>query len=291
MTKTPPSANTWLNPHVVQNAASETLRDSLLRGEKLRAKALSSCAIGTFLIELPTPSILPALSLAGFDFVVLDMEHSAIDFVALQALITAAHAAGIAALVRPYSEDPGLIGKILDMGANGIMASHVDTPERARAVVEQARFPPRGTRSFSPLMKFDPLEHPLQALGDAAYVIVQIEGRAALERVNDIASVPGVDALFVGPYDLALSLDVPPGSPQVRTMAQRATSSVPKTMSLGIYIDDPEQCGVWAEHGFTLQCVSFDGRMIASGARAVVSQAQHALSKARTVKRGGESVE
>jgi 2-keto-3-deoxy-L-rhamnonate aldolase RhmA len=287
MANTPPPANTWSNPHAVHSPAAETLRDSLLRGEQLRTKARNGCAIGTFLIELPTPHILPALALAGFDFVVLDMEHSALDFASLQPLITAAHAAGIAAVVRPHSQEAGVIGKILDMGANGIMASHVDSPERARAVLEQARFPPRGARSFSPLMKFDPLEQPLSALGDAAYVILQIEGRAALERVNDIAAVPGIDALFVGPYDLALSLGVPPGSPQVRTMAQHATRSVPKEVSLGIYIDEPAQCGSWLEHGFTLQCVSFDGRMIASGARAVVSEAQRALSTAKHTRERG----
>src|SRR5262245_41410464 len=125
MTKSPASANTWLNPNLVQNAAGDKQRDALLLGNALRTKALQTCAIGTFLIELPTPSILSALSLAGFDFVVLDMEHSAIDFACLQPLITAAHAAGIAALVRPYADDAGQIGKLLDMGANGIMASHV----------------------------------------------------------------------------------------------------------------------------------------------------------------------
>ena len=289
MTEKTASANTWLNPNWVQNAAGETKRDALVSGGKLRSKALQSCAIGTFLIELPTPSVLSALSLAGFDFVVLDMEHSAIDYACLQPLISAAHAAGMPALVRPYADGAGQIGKILDMGANGIMAAHVDTPERARAIVEQSRFPPRGKRGFSPLMQFDGLQHPLQALGDATYVVVQIEGRSALERVNEIASVPGVDALFVGPYDLALSLELPPGSAQVRSLAQAATSSVPKQVSLGIYIDDPQDCGAWAEHGFTLQCVSFDGRMIANGARAIVAQATAALSNARESKQRRES--
>ncbi len=74
-------------------------------------------------------------------------------------------------------------------------------------------------------------------------------------------------------------------------MAQRAMNTVPNEVSLGIYIDDPAQCGAWAEHGFTLQCVSFDGRMIANGARAVVSQARHALSDAKPSNRARESGE
>jgi 2-keto-3-deoxy-L-rhamnonate aldolase RhmA len=223
--------------------------------------------------------------LAGFDFVVLDMEHSAIDFSSLERLIVAAHAAGIAALVRTCGEDVKQIGKVLDMGAHGIMAAHVDSAERAREIVAEARFPPRGRRSFSPLMKFDALKHPLQSLGDSTYVVVQIEGPKAIEQVDQIASVPGVDAVFVGPYDLALSLDVPPGSPLVRTLAHRAMKSVPENVALGIYIDDPKDCGAWAARRFTLQCVSFDGRIFANGARMVASQAQSALTQGRKTKR------
>jgi 2-keto-3-deoxy-L-rhamnonate aldolase RhmA len=280
-------ANRWQNPNLVQSSAGQRSRESLLRGAALRTKTRAGCAIGTFLIELPTLNCVSALALAGFDFVVLDMEHSSLDFTSLERLIAAAHAAGIAALVRPYGEDASIIGKVLDLGANGIMAAHVDTEARARAIVEQARFPPLGRRSFSPLMKFDGIEHPLRELSDATYLIVQIEGRAALDHVNEIAAVPGVDALFVGPYDLALSFNVPPGSASVLSMAERATSEVPKDIALGIYIDNPDDCGDWAARGFNLQCVSFDGRMLAQGARTVVSRAELALSKATQSKRGG----
>ena len=160
------------------------------------------------------------MALAGFDFVVIDMEHSTVDFSRLEALIGAAHAAGLATLVRPWGEDVGLIGKVLDIGANGIMAPHVESPARARAIVEQARFAPLGNRGFSPLTKYDALGEPLRALGDATYVVAQIEGRQALANIAAIAAVPGIDAVFVGPYDLALSLGVPPGSPQVFAAAE-----------------------------------------------------------------------
>ena len=136
-----------------------------------------------------------------------------VDFSRLEALIGAGQAAGLATLVRPWGEDVGLIGKVLDIGANGIMASHVESPARARAIVEQARFAPRGNRGFSPLTKYDALGEPLRTLDDATYVVAQIEGRQALANIAAIATVPGVDAVFVGPYDLALSLGVPPGSP------------------------------------------------------------------------------
>jgi 2-keto-3-deoxy-L-rhamnonate aldolase RhmA len=214
------------------------------------------------------------VSLAGFDFVVLDMEHSCIGFSALENLILAGQSAGLAVLVRTWGEDTGLIGKVLDMGAHGIMAPHVDTPERARAIVDQARFKPLGNRGFSPLMKFDCLETPLQMLGESTYVVVQIEGKTALSRAGEIAAVPGIDAVFVGPYDLALSLGVPPGSVEVHKAAERIAEAVPVNVALGIYVDDPTTCGEWVARRFALQCVSFDGRMLSDGARRVTQQAR-----------------
>lgn len=281
-------AKVWINPRFVKSEQSSRLAEALLRGNKLRLKARSGWALGTFLIELPTPATLGALSRAGFDFVVLDMEHSSIGFSALETLIAAGHAAGVAVLVRTWGEDTGLIGKVLDMGAHGIMAPHIDTPERARAIVEQTRYKPVGNRGFSPLMKFDVLEKPLQMLNDATYVVVQIEGKDALARAGEIAAVPGIDAVFVGPYDLALSLGVPPGSAEVRHAAERLAKSVPQNVDLGIYIDDPATCGAWAARRFALQCVSFDGRMLADAALNVVGQARQSLpvrSRARPGKR------
>jgi len=267
-------ANRWRNPWHVDPEHSEHLSHSLLLGNKLREKITDGWALGTFLIELPTPSTLTAMAFAGFDFVVLDMEHSPFGFSTLQTLITAGHAAGLPVLVRTWGQDTGLIGKVLDMGANGIMAPHVATPERARAIVEQTRFKPVGDRGFSPLMKYDSLSEPFEQLGEGTYVVVQIEGKDALKQVEDIAAVPGLDAIFVGPYDLALSLGVPPGSPEVARAAEQLAATLPKHLSLGIYIDDPATCADWAARRFALQCVSFDGRMLSDGARRLTGLAR-----------------
>jgi 2-keto-3-deoxy-L-rhamnonate aldolase RhmA len=267
-------ARKWRNPQSVENAGAERIAASLTRGVELRNKAAAGWALGTFVIECPTPSTLNLLALAGFDFVVIDMEHSSVGVQGLETLITAAHATGLAALVRPWGEDNGLIGKALDMGANGIMAPRVESPEQALAIVEQARFAPLGNRGFSPLAKFDSLHEPLGRLDESTYVVVQIEGRRALDRIGEIALIPGIDAVFVGPYDLALSLGVLPGSKQVFAAAEQLAKAVPRDRALGIYIDDPALCGDWAARRFALQCVSFDGRMLANGARAVVAQAK-----------------
>ena len=275
-----PGASTWRNPLAVDNSGATRISRSLMLGAELRRKLRAGSALGTFVLESPVPDTLRTMALAGFDFVGIDMEHSTVDFSRLEALIGAGQAAGLATLVRPWGEDVGLIGKVLDIGANGIMAAHVDSQARARSIVEQARFAPLGRRGFSPLTKYDALGEPLRALDDATYVVAQIEGRDALANIGAIAAVPGIDAVFVGPYDLALSLDVPPGSPQVFSAAEKLSQTVPTGVALGIYIDEAAKCGEWAARGFALQCVSFDGRMLATAARAVVTQASQAIRDA-----------
>jgi 2-keto-3-deoxy-L-rhamnonate aldolase RhmA len=276
MTHPSHTVNPWQNPLAVDNAAALQLGRGLCAGADLRRKIAAGRALGTFLIELPCPATVKSLALAGFDFVVLDMEHSSVDFVQLQSLIVAAQAAGLVSLVRTWGNDSGLIGKALDLGANGILAAHVETAEQARAIVAQARFAPRGLRGFSPLVQYDALNRPFQDLDASTYVVVQIEGRAALDRVDEIAAVPGIDAIFVGPYDLALSLNVAPNSPAVFSAAEKVAAAVSPGIALGIYLDDPAQCQDWLSRRFRLQCVSFDGRMLANGARAI---AQRALQK------------
>lgn len=272
-------ANRWSNPYFAEGAGPSRIAENLTRGASLRRKAASGWALGTFLIEFPAPGIMSSLALAGFDFVVLDMEHSSTGFQRLESLITAGHAAGLATLVRTWGNETGLIGKVLDMGAHGIMAAHIDSPESARDIVAQARFGPAGQRGFSPISPFDALRHPLEELSDATYVICQIEGASALKRAGEIGRVPGVDAIFVGPYDLALSMGVPPGSEAVFQAAERIASEVPADRALGLYVDDPARCGEWASRRFAVQCVSFDGRMFANGARQVADTARHAVDQ------------
>ncbi len=271
----------WKNPGHVQNENSSRIASSLLRGEELRQRCKEGWALGTFLIELPCTEALTSIALAGFDFVVLDMEHSQTGFGELSALVYAANSAGLAVLVRIWGKDIGLIGKVLDMGAHGVMAPHVVSAERARDVVNEARFAPRGKRGFSPITKYDSLEHPLEELGNSVFVVVQVEGSEALDNIDEIASVPGIDAVFVGPYDLALSMGVEPGSDAVFKEAEKLSGSVPDGVSLGIYIDEPEESANWARRGFSLQCVSFDGRMFSIGARTVATQARAAFTDKR----------
>lgn len=276
----------WRNPHHVRNGPAEAVSKDLVRGDLVRRRVAAGWALGTFLIEHPCPETVAALALAGFDFVVLDMEHSSFGYEGLQRLIQAAHASGVAAIVRPWSSAAGEVGKILDIGANGIMAGHVETAQEAEAVVAAARYAPNGKRGFSPLAKYDAFAEPLHDLSHAAYVIVQIEGRDAIDNLPEIASVEGIDALFVGPYDLSLSLGVPPGGEEVYARAEQLARSTADAITMGIYIDDPTLAGRWAAVGYRLQCVSFDGRMFSDAARQVADKARKSAAVGKV--RGSE---
>ena len=264
----------WKNPYYRATAASRRMGEGLKAGSQLRTQIRSDLALGTFLIEVCTPSVIELLALAGFDFVVVDMEHSSIGFADLPAYVSASRTAGIPIVVRPWSQDTGLIGKILDAGVSGIMVPHVESADQARAIVAQARFAPEGDRGFSPLARYDALERPLSDFNDSTFVILQIEGKRGVENMREIAFVEGVDAIFVGPYDLSLSLGLEPGGPDVYAAAAKLGEDMPASVELGIYVDDPAKSSEWASNNYRLQCVSFDGRMLANGARQVVQLAR-----------------
>ena len=250
------------------------MRTSFDLGPMLRDRAKGEGALGTFVIELPAISTIRAIAMASFDFVVIDTEHSVFAFELVEPLVVAAQSFGVAALIRVWGEDRGLIGKALETGANGLLIPHVDGLERARRIVAETRFSPVGSRSFSPLLRYDEVGRSKGRISETTVVIVQIEGRDGLATAADIASLPGIDGIFVGTHDLSLSLGVEPEDPAMMDAASALTRTLPTDCIKGVYLDRPAHCAVWADLGYRLQCVSFDGRMLADSARQVADAAR-----------------
>ena len=253
------------------NDSAARMREHLLQGEAVHTRE-GVAALGTFIIELPTPATVRAIALAGFDFVIIDLEHSSMSLDTVEQLISEARGCGLTCLVRVPNDQPSLIGRVLDVGANGVMVPHVSTAAEAAAVVAQARFSPEGQRGFSPLTMFSALNCPQQQLNDACLVIVQIEGKEGLSNAGPIAATAGVDAVFVGPYDLAESLGTPSDitSPEVLSAVASIAADVPRQVLLGIYMDDPGKSQFWRDEGFLLQCIGYDGQMLYERAREVL---------------------
>lgn len=153
-----------------------------------------------------------ALGRAGFDWVLIDLQHGGMDYETAVEMIRAVDLGGATPIVRAPWNDPGVIGRLLDAGALGVVIPMIQTAEDARRAVEACLYPPAGRRSFGPVRVGlrDGPGYFAQANG-RVLVIPMIETAEALAEVEAIARTPGVDALFVGPFDLSIALGLPPG--------------------------------------------------------------------------------
>ena len=165
---------------------------------------------GTF-VKFDSPVVIEILGAAGLDFAVLDAEHAPLDLGALDRLLLAGRAARLPLLVRVADHSPARIQSALDMGAAGVVVPRVDTPAQALDIVASARFK-GGGRGFSISPRYAGYGTAKRAAaiaqGDSTLVVCQIETATALEQVEAITDVAGVDALFIGRADLALSMQL-----------------------------------------------------------------------------------
>ncbi|MBV9917432.1 MAG: hypothetical protein JO153_13090 [Solirubrobacterales bacterium] len=228
--------------------------------------------LGSFLLELPARAAVECYALAGFDFVVLDLEHSAIDVGTLSALIAACQAASIDALVRVPAGATTSITRVLDMAPAGVMVPGVRSRAEAGAVVQASRYHPGGRRGLAPIVR-----HALQAdpaLGiegreALTTVVVQLEAVDALAEAAPIASTPGVDLVFVGPYDLSQSVGQPGelDHPEVVAAGARLAAEVTPHAALGVYVERPEQISRWSTLGANFFTLRTDGRIFLDACR------------------------
>lgn len=164
--------------------------------------------IGTF-IKTTSPHIVEILGTTNLDFAVVDAEHAPFDRAAIDLMMLAARASRLPLLVRIPDHSAATILSTLDLGAAGILAPHVDSAEQAAQIVARARYE-GGERGFSSSPRaggYGTLSYKAaQQAGDQTQIICQVETVAGLEAVDQIAQVPGVDALFIGRADLSLSM-------------------------------------------------------------------------------------
>jgi 4-hydroxy-2-oxoheptanedioate aldolase len=157
-------------------------------------------AIGLW-TSIPSPLTAEAAAAAGPDYVVVDQQHGAVDPSAMLGLLQAIAAAGAPSLVRVAANDTFAIGHALDLGAHGVIVPMVESGEQAARAVAACRYAPEGVRSFGALRG---------GASEPPVCLVMIETRAGLERADEIAATPGLDGVYIGPSDLALSLGLQP---------------------------------------------------------------------------------
>ncbi len=177
---------------------------------KLRA---GECVYGTSVEYCLDPEISVLLYKAGLDLFFIDTEHQTAGYAQIRAICRTARDFGIAALVRVTQNEPALITRALDCGAMGIVTPRVHSPEEACRAVAAMRYPPEGIRGFGmhSIMTDFEWDHPSAMMVETnrqTLAVVQVESRSALESVEAIAATPGLDVLFIGPYDLTISLGI-----------------------------------------------------------------------------------
>jgi 2-keto-3-deoxy-L-rhamnonate aldolase RhmA len=174
---------------------------------KLRAgRAVRICGLGHFI-----PAFLRHAAHLGFDCVWLDLEHRAMEQRELQSLLMLSHLVDIDVMVRVPLVDGAQLYRVLEDGATGMMFPLVNTPERARQIVQAVKFPPVGSRGMDGAgldgdYYLDAGENYAEGVNRETFVVVQIETPQAVENADAIAAVDGVDGLFIGPADLTLRL-------------------------------------------------------------------------------------
>lgn len=188
------------------------------RPASLRARAEAGERLLGALLRMPGEELVEMLAVAGFDYVLIDAEHGPADLLALRQHIAVAAVHGVPTVVRVGENDPGMILRVLDQGAQGVLVPHVDDAIEAAALVAAAHYPPLGTRGFATYSRAGrfgetpPDEHREWYLRNTL-VLGMIESPAGVSAVDAIAATPGLDGVMIGPADLAASSgpdDLPP---------------------------------------------------------------------------------
>ncbi|HJQ48426.1 MAG TPA: aldolase/citrate lyase family protein [Amycolatopsis sp.] len=156
------------------------------------------------------PHVAETLAMAGFDYVYLDQQHSVGGLASPVEMVRATARTGTTALVRVAANDPVLIGRALDAGAEGVIVPNVESAEEARRAAAAAHYPPDGVRSWGPTRSVFGLGADPATVNGQVLCLVMIETAEGVARAKEITAVPGVHGVYVGPGDLAVSLGLDP---------------------------------------------------------------------------------
>lgn len=181
----------------------------------MKTKLEAGKPVYSFNVSLTRTVATPGIAKAcGFDWLFIDAEHSTMDFDTMSAICLAALPLGITPIVRVTGHESFHATRMLDGGAMGVIVPHVDTPEQAARVVRNCKFPPMGERSMTapaPQLGFEamPASDAITVLNETTFVAVMVETPEALENVDALAAVPGVDSLLIGSNDLSATMGIP----------------------------------------------------------------------------------
>ncbi len=189
-------------------------------------------------VMIPSPQIVEMLGSMGFDWVLLDCEHGTLTLESVELMAMAAEACGITAIARPATKSAEHILQVLDRGVMGVQVPHVNSAEDAREVIAAVKYHPLGRRGLAAGTRaaaYDAhgtLTDYVQAANDATLIAIQLEEQAAIDNIDELLKVDGIDVFFIGPSDLSQSMGHP-GNPKAPAVAQAIDTSFRKMLAAG----------------------------------------------------------
>lgn len=251
------------------------------------ALASGRTPIGAWLVS-GAPSTAEALGCLGFDFLVVDMEHTPIDLQQMIGILQTIAGTPAQAIVRPPWNDMVMVKRVLDTGAQSLLFPFVQNADEAKRAVAYTRYPPAGVRGVAAMhrgSRYGTIPNYVKRAHEEICVIVQIETTTAFAHLEAIAAVPGVDSIFIGPADLAASMGFPGdiGNPAVQDKLSSGAQTCKRLgKPCGIVGANPDMVDRFLEYGFSWVAVGSDIAML-------VSRAQDSLSAARKTVDGTRS--
>jgi len=245
--------------------------------------------IGTWVNMIRTPSVLMLLRAAGLDFARIDMEHSPFSMETVADMAVLARAMNFPMVVRPPEGNREWITRLLDAGVWNLHVPQVDTPEQAREVAACCRYAPLGERGmygFGPNTEFRsrPLSEHTAHANARVHVTIMLETKRAFDKLDEIASTPGIDALTIGPTDLAQDLGVlgTPGQAAALDEHRRrlATAARKHGKAVAMLTDTAEGVRQMISLGATIINYSSDAAVLRSGYASVVDEIRRTVPRA-----------
>ncbi|WP_165855760.1 4-hydroxy-2-oxoheptanedioate aldolase [Marinobacter sp. JSM 1782161] len=216
-------------------------------------------------VALASPYTAEICGGAGFDWLLIDGEHAPNDVPLMMAQLQALAASPCHTAVRATIGEPALIKQYLDIGAQTLLVPMIESAAQARDMVRAVRYPPQGIRGVGAALArasaFNRIPDYLQTANDEICLLLQIENRAGLEALDDIATTEGVDGVFVGPADLAADMGYlgNPGAPEVQAVVEDALKRIQSHgRAAGILSADPKLVERYLELGATFVAVGSD---------------------------------
>jgi 4-hydroxy-2-oxoheptanedioate aldolase len=228
--------------------------------------------------SLCSPIATEIVSHSGYDWLLLDTEHSPNDVPEVLAQLQAAQAGTASCIVRPAWNDMVLIKRYLDIGAQTLLLPFVQTPEEAKRAVEWTRYPPKGMRGITGsgrASRYGRVKDYLKNASSEICVLVQVETREALKQIEAIASVDGIDGVFIGPNDLSASFGHIGnwGHAEVQDAIQEAATKLKKVgKAAGILTPNEEEAKKFIQWGYTFVAVGADLGLLAKNADALAKR-------------------